>query len=96
MAMRLHFSIATAWSSDILIMDEIMGVGDALFHAKAELRIKSHLIKSKILLLSSHNLSLIKEYCNQLLIMETGSPIFFGEIEEGEDYYKNYIIKLSS
>jgi ABC-type polysaccharide/polyol phosphate transport system ATPase subunit len=96
MAMRLHFSIATAWSSDILIMDEIMGVGDALFHTKAELRIKSHLNKSKILILSSHNLALLKEYCNNILIMDSGSAIFYGSFEEGSIFYENYIKRLSS
>jgi ABC-type polysaccharide/polyol phosphate transport system ATPase subunit len=94
MSMKLHFAISTAWESDILIMDEVMGVGDALFHSKAMNRINNHLLNAHIIVLASHNFELLKTYCNKILILTSGRPLFFGGINEGELIYKKYIDDL--
>ena len=71
MQMRLGFAISTAISSDIILMDEWLSVGDANFQRKAELRLKNHLNKSSILVIASHSIDLINSLCNRKLQMNT-------------------------
>ena len=82
MLIRLAFGIITSISSDILLVDEIVNVGDAQFMDKAKTRITSLVHRSKIMVLSSHDNRVIKELCNKALVLDQGRIKFFGSIEE--------------
>ena len=73
MSMRLLFSIATCVSSDILLIDEFFSTGDEGFIEKSETRLKKLISNSKILVFASHSKSLIKQYCNRVLLFDHGS-----------------------
>lgn len=72
MMLRLAFAISTSVDADILLMDEWLSVGDAEFSAKAELRLQSLLERASILVIASHNFSLIERVCNRRIIMKHG------------------------
>lgn len=72
MAMRLKFSAATAFSPDILLMDEWLGAGDPEFKEKARARMRELVSKAGILILASHNLGLIRKECTQVLWLHRG------------------------
>ena len=72
MAMRLNFAISTSEEPEVLLMDEIFAAGDQAFQIKARLRLNGLIDSAKILILASHSMEMVKEYCNRLLILEHG------------------------
>lgn len=82
MFLRLAFAIATASVPDILIMDEMIAAGDAAFIEKAKARIDQLLARSRILVISSHDLALLSTVCNKILWLEKGKPVELGQPDE--------------
>jgi len=72
MVMRLAFSISTSVQADILLMDEWLSVGDADFTDRAEKRMREVVAHSGILVLASHQPSLIAKECNRVIYLEHG------------------------
>lgn len=72
MAARLAFSIATTMTPEILLMDEWLGAGDPAFQIKARSRMNSLADEAGIVVLASHNTSLIEKTCNRVLEFEHG------------------------
>ena len=72
MFMRLAFSISTSINPEILIIDEVVAAGDSYFVEKAKRRLKQVVDKANILALASHNLEMIEEVCNKVVLMEHG------------------------
>jgi len=75
MLMRLAFSIATSVRTDILIMDEWLSVGDADFQSLAEERLREVVDNTGILVLASHNPSLIEKECNRGIELSHGAVV---------------------
>lgn len=82
MMVRLAFGIVTSISSDILLVDEIVNVGDASFMEKAKKRMASLIHRSDIMVLSTHDHHIIKEFCNKAIWLEKGRIKCLGDIEE--------------
>lgn len=82
MMVRLAFGIVTSISCDILLVDEIVNVGDAGFMEKAKKRMEGLIHRSDIMVLSTHDHQIIKEFCNKALWLEKGHIKFFGDIDE--------------
>lgn len=72
MQMRLAFAISTCVAADIVLMDEWLSVGDADFATKAQERLKKLLGRTKVLIVASHNESMISNSCNKILRLEHG------------------------
>lgn len=89
MALRLAFSITTAIRSDILLLDEWLGAGDAAFLQKARARMQEMVEDASILVLATHNLGLMRSQCNQALVLENGRVEFLGDIDEASKIYQN-------
>jgi len=82
MYLRLAFAIATSIVPDILILDEMIGAGDAHFIEKAKNRTDEFLDKTKIMIISSHDLDLVKRYCNQVMWLQEGRVRELGPSDE--------------
>ncbi len=82
MAMRLMFSIATSIQGNIVLMDEWIAVGDAGFRRKAHDRLMEVTARAGILVIASHEPSLLQRMCNIGLIMEAGRVKHYGPIDE--------------
>jgi ABC-type polysaccharide/polyol phosphate transport system ATPase subunit len=82
MATRLAFATVTAMDSDILLMDEVIGTGDAAFMDKAEKRLNEFMNRSKIIVLASHSDLVIKKFCNKAILLEHGKVISAGGTED--------------
>lgn len=72
MQARLAFAVATAVDADVLLMDEWIAVGDAQFQKIAHQRLLSLVERAGILVLASHDLDLIRLYCNKVMRMDAG------------------------
>lgn len=81
MKSRLGFAIATTMHADILILDEVLAVGDAKFRKKCEGRIKEMFADGTTVLFVSHNLSQVKKLCDKALLMEHGRVAAYGDTE---------------
>lgn len=88
MRLRLAFAIATSIESDILILDEVIGVGDQPFMEKAQLRLKNLIHACQILVLASHSTEILQRFCNKSMILKEGKCVFFGGLEEGIALYE--------
>lgn len=73
MMARLAFGVATAVQPDILLIDEVLGAGDAEFQQRAKQRIDGLIESAKILVLASHSDEIISHYCNRVLRFEHGN-----------------------
>jgi len=82
MSARLGFAVATQVDPDILIIDEILGVGDYRFAKKSEERIINLLSGGTTVLLVSHDAETIKKLCTRAIILNKGSIIGFGGTDE--------------
>jgi ABC-type polysaccharide/polyol phosphate transport system ATPase subunit len=82
MKVRLAFGIITNVFSEVLLIDEIVNVGDAKFIEKAKAQMKSLVHQSEFMVLSSHDTHVIREFCNKALWLEKGTVKFFGSVEE--------------
>lgn len=88
MATRLAFATVTAMGSDILLMDEVIGTGDAAFMDKAERRLNEFMNRSKILVLASHSESVVRKFCNKILLLEHGQMLGIGTLDEIFELYR--------
>lgn len=88
MQVRLAFAISTAVGGDILLLDEVIGAGDANFMAKAKQRITQLIENAEILVLASHDFSALSSICNRGLVFHKGQIIFDGNIDQAIQAYK--------
>jgi lipopolysaccharide transport system ATP-binding protein len=72
MLLRLAFAVSTSVAPEILLLDEWLGVGDAGFRDKAERRLLELIESSAIMVLASHDESLIRRFCSRMLRLEHG------------------------
>jgi ABC-type polysaccharide/polyol phosphate transport system ATPase subunit len=89
--MRLGFAISTSLQQDILLMDEWVGTGDANFMARATERLKNRVEGSKIVVLASHSLDLLREICNKGMVIEGGRMLYSGDVESAIMHYRGIL-----
>lgn len=88
MQVRLAFAISTAVGGDILLLDEVIGAGDANFMAKAKQRIMSLIERSEILVLASHDFGALQSICERGLVFHHGEIVFDGNMPDSIAEYK--------
>ena len=91
MKSRLGFSIATVVSPKILILDEVLSVGDAKFRKKSEKKVLSMFDSGVTVLFVSHSLAQVQRICNKAMILEKGKLIAYGDIDEISEQYEKMI-----
>jgi ABC-type polysaccharide/polyol phosphate transport system ATPase subunit len=89
MLARLGFSIATAWLPDILILDEVLSVGDASFTKKCTDRMQEFHDAGTTVLMVSHNAAAIRQSCTRCIWLDAGQVRFEGSPAEVLDHYSN-------
>jgi ABC-type polysaccharide/polyol phosphate transport system ATPase subunit len=82
MALRLAFAVSTAVQPDILLLDEMISVGDANFADKARARMEQVMENSHILVLASHDPQMLKRYCNKGILLRGGQIVSSGSLDE--------------
>ena len=96
MLAKLGFSIATAVNPDILIIDEILGVGDVNFRKKSVDKMKSLMDGGTTVLLVSHSIPQIRELCDKAIWMDNGKLREIGEVNKVCDHYLKDAEKASN
>lgn len=96
MLLRLAFAISTAIEPEILLMDEMIGAGDAHFIEKAQARLLNLMSDASILVLASHSSDILRQFCNRGVVLEQGQVVFSGELEACLNYYSACSASVSS
>jgi ABC-type polysaccharide/polyol phosphate transport system ATPase subunit len=91
MIARLGFSVATAWIPDILILDEVLSVGDAAFAQKCTERMRSFRESGATVLLVSHSVDTVRSLCQRALLLEHGNVLEIGSASEVSEKYHHMI-----
>jgi ABC-type polysaccharide/polyol phosphate transport system ATPase subunit len=72
---------------DILLIDELIGVGDMNFAAKARQRIEEMMDRASVLALASHDIGILRQYCNRAILLRQGSIVADGSVNDiARDY----------
>lgn len=93
MKSRLAFSIACLVNPEILILDEVLSVGDGAFRKKSEAKMMEIINSGVTTLLVSHSLDQIRRMCNKVLWLDKGKQIAFGEAKSICDQYEEFLAK---
>lgn len=91
MKARLGFSIATVVEPEILILDEVLSVGDAKFRKKCEKKMQGMFDHGVTVLFVSHSLAQVKRLCNKAILLEHGQLIAQGNIEDVSTIYEKML-----
>lgn len=92
MIARLGFAIATDVQPDILILDEVLSVGDESFRQKSQQRIEKFWNDNATILVVSHGMEFIRNSCQRAIWLDKGKLIFSGSADETVDYYLKSVI----
>lgn len=91
MSARLGFALAVLTKPDILIIDEVLAVGDKIFQKKSKEKVVEMFNQGKAVLFSSHSDDLIRQFCNRVIYLKEGKIVFDGDVEEGLKKYNGDI-----
>ena len=87
MYVKLAFSVAAHLDSEIMIMDEVLAVGDAKFQEKCLGKMGDEAHGGRTVLYVSHNMDTIRKLCNRVIVLNQGQIIYNGDVEKGISYY---------
>jgi ABC-type polysaccharide/polyol phosphate transport system ATPase subunit len=88
MAARLAFATATSFEPEILLMDEWIGAGDPNFQMKAKNRMNAMVQTAGIIVLASHNFSILRATCSHGMVMQRGESAFLGPLDDAIAFYE--------
>jgi lipopolysaccharide transport system ATP-binding protein len=91
MRLRLAFSIATTIEPEILLVDEVLSVGDMAFMEKAAQRMREMMDKAQLIVMVSHDLEAIKRICHRVVWMDHGRMRLVGRPQEVIDAYTHWV-----
>lgn len=96
MMLRLSFAIATLRNPEILLLDEIIGVGDSSFQAKARARLTKMVSRSQILVVSSHSPMIIRDLCTSCIWLNKGQIMAHGAVEDVLSAYRASVAQAAN
>ena len=88
MLLRLAFAVATVRNPEILLLDEVIGVGDASFFQKAYDRLKQLVHRAQILVVASHSDDILRQICNKAIWLHMGQVMEYGPFEQVMKAYR--------
>ena len=91
MSVRLGFAVAIHAELDMLLVDEVLAVGDAQFQYKCYDRINELRARGTTIILVSHSMSVVERVCTRTLVMDHGKPVFLGPTAEAIEQYFNVL-----
>ena len=91
MKSRIAFAIASMVEPEILILDEVLSVGDGAFREKSEAKMREIIQNGKATILVSHSIGQVKRMCNKVLWLDHGRQIAFGETSSICDEYEKFL-----
>jgi lipopolysaccharide transport system ATP-binding protein len=91
MFMRLAFAVAAHLEAEIMLIDEVLAVGDAGFQQKCKKKIQETALNGRTVVFTSHDMGSIKSICDSCLVLERGIAVHVGDIDQGISTYQNLV-----
>ena len=88
MFMRLAFAVAAHLEAEIMLVDEVLAVGDEGFQEKCKAKIRETALNGRTVLFTSHDMDSIKRICHSCLVLDHGKAVHVGDVDEGIRTYK--------
>lgn len=95
MYLRLAFAVASHLDPDILILDEVLAVGDASFQKRSLEKVEDVSSSGKTVIFVSHNLESVARLCNRGLVLSNGQLVFDGDVTEALTYYRKSLFRYT-
>jgi len=92
MVLRLGFSVAAFVDAPILVLDEILGVGDVGFQKKCIRKIEEMFQSGRTIVLVNHDPTTVKRFCSRCLVLDEGHLIYDGPVDRGGDVYTELFV----
>jgi lipopolysaccharide transport system ATP-binding protein len=96
MKVRLAFAVAAHLEPEILVVDEVLAVGDAAFQKKCLGKMAEACTQSRTVLFVSHNLAAVEALCKKAIVLEQGAVVFTGTAKDAIQYYQHSLAMESS
>jgi ABC-type polysaccharide/polyol phosphate transport system ATPase subunit len=96
MMIRLAFAIATAIEPEILIVDEVLAVGDLAFQQKATHRIRGMMAQARLMVIVSHDLERLRDLCSRIVWMDHGKVMMDGKPAETVAAYQKHFKRAAA
>jgi ABC-2 type transport system ATP-binding protein len=90
MKARLGFAIATSVNPDILLLDEVLATGDAAFREKSKARVLELVKEAKAIVLVTHDMTWVSEYCNKAMLLEKGQIVAVGRPDDVVEVHQEH------
>lgn len=87
MFMRLAFAVAAHLDAEIMLVDEVLAVGDAAFQEKCKRKIREIASSGRTVLFTSHDMVAVRTICHQAVVLHQGKVVHFGDVEKGVELY---------
>ena len=94
MRARLGFAIATSVEPDILLLDEVLSTGDAAFREKSKQRVLELVQEAKAIVLVTHDMEWVTEYCNRAILIEQGRIVMQGDPAEVVEIHQEHMAQM--
>ncbi|MGI6315543.1 MAG: ABC transporter ATP-binding protein [Christensenellales bacterium] len=94
MKSRLAFSIASVVEPDILVLDEVLSVGDGAFQDKSAAKMREIISRGSATILVSHSMKAVQQMCDKVMWMDRGKKIAYGPVEPMCALYSEYLSSL--
>jgi ABC-type polysaccharide/polyol phosphate transport system ATPase subunit len=93
MRARLGFAIATSVDPDVLLLDEVLSTGDQVFREKSKARVLELVKQAKAIVLVTHDMHWVTEFCNRAILLEKGRVIAEGNPEDVVAIHQDHSVK---
>ena len=94
MYVKLAFSVAAHLDSEIMIMDEVLAVGDVAFQNKCIKKMREVADSGRTVLYVSHNMNTIRKLCNKCIVLDKGKLVYTGDVEKAVAVYMNRSVSV--
>jgi lipopolysaccharide transport system ATP-binding protein len=94
MYVRLAFSVTAHLAAEIMLVDEVLAVGDAAFQEKCRARIRDMVRSGRAVIFVSHTMDAVRDLCDHALVLESGHVQFRGPTEEAIEFYEQEVLRL--
>lgn len=94
MFMRLAFSVSAHLTSDVMLVDEVLSVGDAAFQKKCEDRIRELVLEGRTVMFVSHDTDSVRDLCDSAMVIHEGTLRFAGLTDDAADFYEREILHM--
>jgi lipopolysaccharide transport system ATP-binding protein len=93
MYVRLAFSVAAFLPAEVILVDEVLAVGDAEFREKCQAHMKEQLRDGRTVVYVGHGMDIVRNICRNALVLDAGHIVFRGTASDAADYYEQEVVK---